>query len=93
MKQRGQRIEQRCPTCLTSDRKHCGMLWLGGTDYMTCPDCNGTTRFVMWEIIVVPGKSFRADGFKQMGSVVTYAPGPVLMPSRDIKKEIEIEAR
>lgn len=52
MIQRGQKIIQRCPTCIYSLKK--GHLWLGGNDYLKCPDCNGTTEFIMFERKVTP---------------------------------------
>jgi len=36
-----------CPTCRSSSKK--GHLWLGGKDYVECPDCNATGEFVMYE--------------------------------------------
>lgn len=46
------RVEQRCPTCAGSLRK--GLLWLGGRDYVECPDCEGSGTFVMYEQRVPP---------------------------------------
>ena len=34
------KIEQRCELCAASSRK--GLLWLGGGDWLECPDCGGT---------------------------------------------------
>jgi len=34
------RVETRCATCIGSLRP--GLLWLGGDDYLECPDCNAT---------------------------------------------------
>lgn len=46
------RIEQRCPTC--RDSRKPGQLWLYGNYYLECPDCEGTTKFVMYEERVQP---------------------------------------
>lgn len=52
MTQRGQRLEYRCPRCRDSQKP--GHLWLRGSDYLMCPDCDGTTRFVMYEQRLTP---------------------------------------
>ena len=31
-----------CGLCASSHRP--GLLWIGGSDYLECPDCNGTTK-------------------------------------------------
>jgi hypothetical protein len=31
------KLEAQCPTCVQSTRK--GLLWLGGDDWLECPDC------------------------------------------------------
>jgi DNA-directed RNA polymerase subunit RPC12/RpoP len=59
----GQRIATRCPTCKNSLKK--GHLWLGGGDYLECPDCGGTTIFVMFEQRITPGKSILMPGLKR----------------------------
>jgi hypothetical protein len=46
-----------------------GLLWLSGNDYAECPDCGGESgghpgTFVMYEQIIVPGKSLPVSGFK-----------------------------
>lgn len=33
-------MKARCPTCAGSTRK--GLLWLGGDDWVECPDCQET---------------------------------------------------
>lgn len=43
------RIERRCPTC--QGRK---LLWLGGGDYVECPDCDGSGVFVLYEQRISP---------------------------------------
>lgn len=35
------KFETRCQTCEESTRP--GLLWLGGNDWLKCPDCDGTT--------------------------------------------------
>lgn len=57
-----QRKESPCPTCRTSVRK--GLLWLRGTDYLECPDCQGTGTFVCYERLVVPPRSILVPGLK-----------------------------
>jgi len=46
----------RCPTCQGSIEP--GKLWIGGGDYVDCPDCVGTPgRVELVETLVEPGKS------------------------------------
>jgi DNA-directed RNA polymerase subunit RPC12/RpoP len=60
LEQRGQRLRGRCPTCQHSQKP--GYLWLRGADYLECPDCGGTGRFVMYEQRVTPPtRVFLAD--------------------------------
>jgi len=64
--QRGEKLEIVCPTCFQSQRK--GLLWLGGKDYLECPDCGGPSGkhpgvFRMWEKLKVPGKAVYVSGF------------------------------
>lgn len=40
-------VEARCPTCAGGTRG--GLLWLGGDDWLTCPNCNGTQRIELIE--------------------------------------------
>jgi len=42
------------------------MLWLSGSDYLECPDCNGTGTFVMYEQRIMPGKSILVPGLKPL---------------------------
>ena len=42
-----QRTRVRCPLCLAALRP--GLLWLGGRDYLTCPDCDGTQWVTLYE--------------------------------------------
>jgi hypothetical protein len=42
------------------------MLWLGGTDYLECPDCGGTGVFTLYEQITVPGRSILVPGLKRI---------------------------
>ena len=38
-------MKVRCPTCAGSTRK--GLLWLGGNDWLECPDCiEGQTEVI-----------------------------------------------
>lgn len=46
------RREQPCPTCSRSLRR--GLLWLRGSDYVECPDCEGTGVWRYYEQRVVP---------------------------------------
>ncbi len=34
------KLEAPCTTCIGTSRR--GLLWLGGSDYLECPDCGGT---------------------------------------------------
>ena len=66
IRQKGQRIELRCPTC--RDAVKPGLLWLGGKDYVECPDCGGPSGghpgvFRMWEKTITPPKVFVVGGF------------------------------
>lgn len=53
--------EARCTVCVGSTRP--GLLWLGGSDWLECPDCGGTTvvtayadRFTPVErLVTMPG--------------------------------------
>lgn len=49
------KLRLRCPTCRHSTRP--GLLWLGGKDWVECPDCEGTTWFVMYEERIQPPPS------------------------------------
>jgi len=74
IRQKGQRIESRCPTC--RDAVKPGLLWIGGKDYVECPDCGGPSGghpgvFVMYEETVIPGKSFAVDGLKDAQLLVS----------------------
>jgi DNA-directed RNA polymerase subunit RPC12/RpoP len=57
-----EKIEVRCPTCRDSLRP--GLLWLGGKDYLTCPDCNGTTKVKILQTFFngKPKRSLITDG-------------------------------
>lgn len=46
------KVQSRCPTCIHSTRK--GLLWLGGGDWLECPDCGGTTIFECQEERIAP---------------------------------------
>jgi len=46
------KVGARCQTCIQSTRK--GLLWLSGDDWLTCPDCNGTTVIDMVEEKIAP---------------------------------------
>ena len=54
-------VESRCPVCAGSTRK--GLLWLGGGDWLECPDCGGSGVFSLIEerftprtrTVLVPG--------------------------------------
>lgn len=61
-RQRGERIERWCPTCAPSSRR--GLLWMGGGDYLRCPDCNGTGTFTMYEQLKTPPRHFLVQGLK-----------------------------
>jgi NAD-dependent SIR2 family protein deacetylase len=86
IRQKGQRIESRCPTC--RDAVKPGLLWIGGKDYVECPDCGGPSGghpgvFRMWEKIITPPKSFAVDGLKGpiIASGFAHSPeAPVAVP-------------
>ena len=61
-KSRGQRKEAPCVTCRESLRR--GLLWMGGGDYLECPDCGGTGTLVLYEKKVEPPRHFAVNGFK-----------------------------
>lgn len=46
------KINERCFLCRESLKP--GYLWIGGKDYLECPDCNGTARFLMIEERIQP---------------------------------------
>jgi hypothetical protein len=48
----GQWHRVRCSLCAGSMKK--GQLWMGGRDYMDCPDCEGTGIFKYHEERVQP---------------------------------------
>lgn len=48
----GRRRREPCATC--RDSLHKGKLWLGGKDYVDCPDCEGTGVFKFYEERVQP---------------------------------------
>lgn len=45
-------VRRSCRTC--NGGRHRGLLWLGGRDYVECPDCNGTGIFELVERLDVP---------------------------------------
>ena len=46
------KISGPCPTCRQSSRR--GLLWLGGGDWLECPDCDGSGLFTCHEQRVAP---------------------------------------
>lgn len=46
------KIDAKCVLCRESLKP--GYLWIGGKDYLECPDCNGTGRFLMIEERIQP---------------------------------------
>lgn len=44
--------QARCSTCQGSSRK--GLLWLGGGDWLECPDCNATGTVTFYADIFNP---------------------------------------
>ncbi len=54
------RITTRCPTC--RGRK---LLWLGGKDYVECPDCDGTGTFILYEEKKNPAKHILVQGLRK----------------------------
>jgi hypothetical protein len=49
-------IKLKCDFCKNSQVK--GHLWLGGGDYVICPQCDGTQEVIMLECKVEPDKIF-----------------------------------
>ena len=39
-----------------------GLIWLGGKDYLECPQCNGTKKFVMFENRITPARHILVPG-------------------------------
>ncbi len=60
-----------CPTCLRSTRR--GLLWIGGNDYVICPDCGGTGTFVCYEQRITPGRSIQVPGQRDTRLAVAVA--------------------
>jgi len=74
---RGEKLAIVCPTCFQSQRK--GLLWLGGKDYLECPDCGGPSGkhpgvFRMWERMITPPKRFFVSGFTHSPEAVVAVP-------------------
>lgn len=57
-----ERKEMPCPRCQRSARR--GLLWLGGKDYVECPDCGGTGTFVIYEHRVTPPRHIAVHGLR-----------------------------
>jgi len=65
-----------CPTCLRSARR--GLLWLGGNEYVECPDCGGPSGghpgvFLYYEELIVPGRSILVPGRRDGHPAVAVA--------------------
>jgi hypothetical protein len=64
------KITTRCPTCLHT-KKAPGLLWLGGNDYVECPDCEGHPgTFIMYEERIVPKTIVLVQGWKPTGPII-----------------------
>jgi hypothetical protein len=63
------KIATRCPTCRHTE-KGPGLLWLGGSDYVECPDCAGTGTFVMYERRITPKRIIAVNGWKPTGPII-----------------------
>jgi DNA-directed RNA polymerase subunit RPC12/RpoP len=89
IKQRGEKLEIVCPTCFQSQRK--GLLWLGGKDYVECPDCGGPSSkhpgvFRMWEKMLAPPKVFAVNGLKPIISGFAHSPAAQIAVPNKIKE-------
>ena len=49
-----------CDFCRRSEKP--GYLWLGGKDYVECPQCDGDQRMTILEQVVLPGRIFAVGG-------------------------------
>jgi len=63
----GQKVAMPCPSCRGGLRK--GLLWIGGKDYVECPDCGGPSGghpgvFVMYEEEITPGTIVFTHGLR-----------------------------
>lgn len=50
------RVTLRCDMCAGSLRP--GLLWLGGKDYVECPQCGGDQKMPVVERLTTPGLLF-----------------------------------
>lgn len=63
------RREKRCPLCRRS--RYRGKLWIGGKDYVDCPDCEGSGTFVVYrQPIAPPGARVFLPGQTYPGTII-----------------------
>lgn len=54
------RLTLACDLCGRSSKP--GYLWLGGSDYVECPQCGGDKKMDIVERLIVPGLTFVSRG-------------------------------
>lgn len=72
------KIDNPCHVCHAR-----GVLWLGGNDYVDCPECEGTGRITGWMEIIAPMPKhfiFRSDKPKPTGVVLSEQHRPTSGP-------------
>lgn len=60
MSTKEQRVTLVCDMCAGSSKP--GYLWLGGSDYVECPQCFTTRTIPLVEQRIIPGKTFVSRG-------------------------------
>lgn len=60
MSTKEQRVTLVCDMCQGSSKP--GYLWLGGSDYVECPQCFTTRTIPFVEQLIIPGKTFVSLG-------------------------------
>jgi DnaJ-class molecular chaperone len=58
------KLQGPCTLCHGSTKK--GHLWLGGSDYVQCPDCMGTGVVTFIETLVNPKRHFAVQGLRRI---------------------------
>jgi hypothetical protein len=63
------RVTLRCDLCRDSAKP--GYLWLGGSDYVECPQCFTTRKVACVETLHTPGRLFASPGLPSSFSNLT----------------------